>query len=790
MRGKSFIFAILASIQVFAQQVPGRYIVELDDAPAATQLLQQGRAARFQDAEFLARAQAIQRRQAVLQASLEAEGAEVLASTHVVTNTLIVRMPDSRIDRLTSKSGVYRVHAVDLYKPTLDHALPLIHVPEALAQIGGINNAGVGIRIGIIDTGIDVTHPGFQDPSLAMPQGFPRANKDSDLGYTNSKIIVARSYHAASSLTDTSIPRDDVGHGTGVAMVAAGASNTGIYGLITGVAPKAYLGNYKVFPDPNSGAPTDLILRAIDDAVADGMDVINLSLGLFPAARPSQDILVTAVENAVAAGVLVTVAAGNDGSDPNTISSPATAPDAISVGSTRNDRVFAASVTIAGGSPIVALPGDGPNSPAPIAGRLADVARLDPTGLACSGLPAGSLSGTVALVLRGICTFEQKLNTVQQAGAIAAVIYTDAARPDAINMAVGQASLPAAMVSYADGVALKQQLNSGSLTATLDFVLRPLYVTPYRLSGFSSRGPNTDNGIKPDLLAPGDSISTAKPISNGRSGSGYVVESGTSFSAPMVAGAAAILKAARPGLTAQQYRSLLINSASTVVTDSGTQLAVEQEGAGLLNVFSALNETVAVNPASVAFGIASGSASAIARTVTITNVGTVPDTFHILVQPYPTSISAPRVSIDTIQLDPGQSQDVAVQLVAGNFNSGADQGVITIQGDQGPVAASVPYWYGAPSQTPSYLTILRTPGSASAGSRQTIIFRATDAEGIPVNASPTVTFTSGNGAVLSVASADAQFPGAYNAIVRLGSGQNVIHIEVNGLSTDVTITAN
>ena len=789
-RGKYFFFAILAAAQLFAQQVPGRYIVELDGAPAATQAIRQGHPARVEDAEFRARAQAVQRQQATVRPYLEEEGAEVVASTQVVTNTLIVRIADDRVDRIAAKPGVFRVHLVQLYKPILDHALPLIRVPDALAQIGGMSNAGAGIRIGIIDTGIDVTHPGFQDPTLPAPQGFPRANKNSDLGYTNSKIIVARSYQVGGSTTDTSIPRDDAGHGTGVAMIAAGVSNTGPFGSITGVAPKAYLGNYKVFPDPSSGAPTDLILKAIDDAVADGMDVINLSLGLFPAPRPSQDILVNAIENAVAAGVLVTVAAGNDGSDPNTISTPATAPTAISVGSTPNDRVFAGTLSSAGNSPVVALPGDGPNSPVPITGPLADVAQFDPTGLACAGLPSSSLTGTVALILRGICTFEQKLNTAQQAGAIAAVVYTDAARPDAINMAVGQASLPASMVSYTDGVALKQQISAGNVTATLDFKLRPLAVSPYRLSSFSSRGPNTDNGIKPDLVAPGDSISTARPISNGTSGSGYAVVAGTSFSTPMVAGAAALLKAARPGLTTQQYRSLLINSAATVIQDLGTELPVEYEGAGLLNVFSALNETVAANPATVAFGIGSGSTNAIARTVTITNVGTATDTFRILVQPRAGSGPAPVISADTFQLDPGQSQDVAVQLAPANFNAGADQGVLMIRGDRGPVAASVPYWYGVPSQTPAYLTILRAPATANAGSRQTIIVRATDAEGIPVNTAPTVTFTSGEGSVLSVSSADAQFPGAYSAIVRLGNGQNVIHIDVSGFSRDITIAAN
>lgn len=775
MRGRYLVFAILASIQLTAQEVPGRYIVELEGAPAAASSL----------TGLRARAQAIQRQQQAVRTALENEGAEIVASTHVVTNTLVVQIADDRAGRLASKPGVYRVHPVHIYKTNLDRALPLLKVPDAWAQIGGVNNAGLGIRIGIIDTGIDFKHPGFQDGSLPVPQGFPRANKDSDLAFTNNKIIVARSYRTGNAAVDTSVPRDDAGHGTSVAMIAAGGSNTGPFGLITGVAPKAYLGNYKVFPNPAGGAPTDLILKAIDDAVADGMDVINLSLGLFPAPRPSDDILVSAVENAMSAGVLVVIAAGNDGSDPNTISSPATAPSVISVGSIPNDRVFAGSIRAGNNAPVAALPGDGRNSQVPISGPLTDVAQIDPTGLVCAALPAGSLSGAIALVLRGVCTFEQKLNAAQQAGAIAAVIYTDASRPDAINMSVGQASLPALMVSYPDGVALKQQLSSGSVTATLDFSLGPVGVSPYRLSSFSSRGPNTDNGIKPDLVAPGGSISTARPTDAGS----YSVASGTSFSTPMVTGAAALLKAARPGLTARQYRSLLINSASTLVTDSGAVLPVEQEGAGLLNVLAAVNGTVAANPASISFGIAADDGS-ITKTVRMTNVGATSDVFRILVQPYSGTGSAPVVSLDAVSLDPGQSQEVQVQLATRGLNAGAFQGVLQIQGDHSSVAANVPYWYGVPSQTAQYLTILRAPTTGTAGSTQTITFRATDAEGIPVTVTPTVSFTSGDGSVVGVASADAQFPGAYSAIVRLGAGQNVIHIDVNGFSRDLTIPAN
>src|SRR5205085_1600502 len=217
------------------------------------------------------------------------------------------------------------------------------------------------------------------------------------------------------------------------------------------------------------------------------------------------------------------------------------------------------------GTILLAIPGDGASPSAPVSAALMDVAQLDPTGLACQALPRGSLSGSTALILRGTCNFEDKINFAQQAGAVAAIIYTDAARPDPINMSVGAATLPATMVGYDTGVNLKQQLAAGKVVATLVFTLGAVGVNANRLSSSSSAGPNTDYGIKPDLVAVGTSIYTAKPSNAGTAGSGgYVVESGTSFSSPMVAGAAALLKAARPGLSAAQYRSLLINSATSL----------------------------------------------------------------------------------------------------------------------------------------------------------------------------------------------------------------------------------
>ena len=191
-----------------------------------------------------------------------------------------------------------QVFPVRLYKKLLDRAALLQKAPAAWDTVGGWENAGAGIKIGIIDSGIDVSHPAFLDVGFTMPDGFPRVNKDTDNRYTNKKVIVARNYDTAVSASAA----DRDGHGTAVAMIAAGTRNTAPRATITGIAPKAYLGSYKVFPDNQDGAPTSYLLKAIDDAVADGMDVINLSLGGFPAERFESDPVAQAVENATRAG--------------------------------------------------------------------------------------------------------------------------------------------------------------------------------------------------------------------------------------------------------------------------------------------------------------------------------------------------------------------------------------------------------------------------------------------------------------------------------------------------------
>jgi subtilisin family serine protease len=768
--------------------------------PVSEHMARQGRSGRaaMRSAAAASHRAMVRAGQQQLRRLLEARRGVVLGSVDTVANALFVQAADGSAADLASLPGVKRVHPVRMMHMVLDRAVVLHRVTDAWNRIGA-DTAGAGVKIAIIDSGIDSGHAGFQDPSLSPPDlTFPRATDAADLAYTNNKIIVARSYVSMLPNRDPDLSaRDRFGHGTALAMVAAGVRNAGPLATITGVAPKAYLGNYKVFGTPgfNDGASDDAILKALDDAVADGMDIINLSLGGDLAPRLEDDLDAQAVERAVQAGVIVVVAAGNNGPDLNTISSPATAHSAISVGATTNDRTFAASVEVPGLASFTALVGDMPAPAAPVTGAIADVASLDGSGLACGALPPDSLAGKVALILRGTCTFETKANNVQRAGAVAALIYAAADAPGPISMALGAATLPAEMISYGDGAVIRQSLASQPLTATLRFALGAVPVAANRLTDFSAAGPNVDLGIKPDLTAVGGDIYVATQSFDPRGDmydpSGYILVDGTSFSTPLVAGAAALLKAARPGLTVDQYRSLLIDTAAAAEDRTGASAAVQQTGGGLLDADAALTSTVAANPVSLSLG-AGGGTAALTKTLTLTNLGNNDETFTITVQPR-TGGAAPEISNSTVPLAPGASAAVAVTLNLSGAEPGAYEGYLAISGSASGTAAKVPYWYAAASGTPALVSVLDSTAGGRRGRtlRDAILFRLIESSGInAAGTQPEVTVVSGGGSVVGVHSYDSDVPGLFGVDVQLGlnAGINVFRIQAGGAVTEVSIS--
>ena len=793
-----FALFLFCTFLAHAAIVPNRFIVELTTEPLADRLSAGGARISLSSAAAVSHRARILREQAQLRVSLRQAGAQVLESLDTVANALLVRTTDENPQPWANLPNVLRVTPVHTVPLVLDRAVVVNRIVDAWAQLGGPANAGRGMKVAILDTGVDIGHPGFQNSPLTVPEGFPLVNADSDTVYTNNKVIVARSYVSLlphRDLDDSA--RDHVGHGTALAMIAAGETAAGPAATITGVASGAWIGSYKVFGSPgiNDGAGDDAVLKALDDAVKDGMDVVNLSLGSNVATRFGDDVLVQGVERATAAGVLVVIASGNNGTGATTVSSPGTAPDAITVGAQMNDRVFAATVQLVGFSPFLALPGNGPTPSGPVTNAFVDVQTLDGSGLACDPLPAGSLTNRIALILRGDCQFAIKLNNAAAAGASAGVVYATSASPNPTSMDVGSAILPAEMISNADGLALKQAIAQGAAnSATASFTRMPVRVDANRLADFSGTGPNVDSSIKPDLLAVGENyyVATQSFDSKGDmySANGYSLVGGTSFSAPTVAGAAALLKSARPGLTTAQYRSLLINS-STAVKSGTVQLGVQQAGAGSLNAGSALLATTAVYPTSLGFG-AGGAFPQGSLNLKITNVGTAADTFTLRASPTGTSPAA-AISTGSLVLNPGASGTVSVSFTGSNLAAGAYEGVILVAGANGSVESRVPYWYGVQSTTPALITKLRLLASAKHDSKQrdAILFRVIDAAGLPITeVKPTATVTAGDGTITSLISLDSVSPGLFSLSVQLGplAGTNIFQIQAGDIVASFKIT--
>ncbi|HVW85610.1 MAG TPA: S8 family serine peptidase, partial [Bryobacteraceae bacterium] len=531
----------------------------LQDPPVATRF-----ASRFtvNSSQAAAYRRQIEDRQAIIKRDLQSRRFSVTGSTSVLLNAIFVNAPANRVDELRAISGVAAVRPMRRFRPLLNRATQLLNAPMAWQKLGGPSNAGAGIKIAILDSGIDQNHPAFQDPNLPMPAGFPKCTDGhpEDCAYTNNKVIVARSYvrlvsagsdpknPSADSLPDDYSPRDRDGHGTGVASSAAavsvtvpGVSATGTALNIQGVAPKAYLGNYKIAGSPGVAefATDQTLIQAVEDAVMDGMDVITTSWGSNAVSDFASDPTAAAFEAAAKTGAVVLAAAGNAGEDAavypsfNTISSPSNAPDVISVGATENSHVLLPSVSvISSGAPaglkgIPAQPSDAYNYPSSNgvnSGPLVDVTTLGDDGLACAPLPANSLIGSFALVERGTCTFATKAANVQSAGGIGLIIYwADSSSVTPIT-GLGQNNPrdanfigPAVSISNSAGVLLKNYLeanpgqrvsiDAGGMEMDISawsqqYGFSPT-VTSNMLVGFSSTGPTPDGQMKPDAVAVG-----------------------------------------------------------------------------------------------------------------------------------------------------------------------------------------------------------------------------------------------------------------------------------------------
>ena len=624
--------------------------------------------------------------------------------TDVVLHTLIGRLPEENLEAAGAIPGVLEVRPVRTYRPLLDAAVPLIKANAAWVGLGGEERAGRGARIAIIDSGIDVSHPMLQDPRLELPAGFPKGERE----FTNSKVIVARNYLAL--LGDPRDPPDAMdreGHGTFVAAIAAGRRALAPYGEVVGVAPAAQLGSYRIFGSPlGLGQTTDaVVIAAINDAVSDGMNVINLSIGGSFLDLPSEEPVPKAVEAATRAGVAVVAAAGNEGDELATISEPANSQAAIAVGASNNARVFANPLRVLGAASIpdrLQRLGAVPALSVTVSQVIGPAPLLRPVGNGCRALvPPEDARSKIAIVDDGSCSSSTKARYLADAGTLAAVIYRrDDEDPAAVVLTAPP--LPVFQLSREDGEALANFLAATpGLQAAIDPGIRAFPVTPDRIPAYSSRGPSNDMELKPDLVAPGTAIYSAVQINDALgilySPTQFGVSEGTSFSTAFVSGAVALLKQTHPTWSPAQLRSAVVNSALATATEGGKSAAILACGAGRLEVERALKASAVFEPVGLSFGASLlREPVKVERALRITNLSSNAESYAIEVVPQ-SNLAGASVTIEpaaTEPVSPGGSATVRATFrgPSGVAGKASTDGRLRVRALGTGVEYLLPYW--------------------------------------------------------------------------------------------------
>jgi minor extracellular serine protease Vpr len=610
--------------------------------------------------------------------------AQVTSEYDISVNAVAVKLNGESLSTIQAAPQVRSAQYQSVYRPAAaDPDLSLISAVQAWDKAGGSAGpgAGAGVKVAIVDTGIDVTHPCFADA------GYPATQQLGDKRFTNNKVVVAKVFNNNAGVNNYT-PEALQEHGTHVAGTVACNYNTpanvaGVpipYGM-SGVAPRATLGNYNVFPGSVTNARSEDILNALEAAYADGFDVANMSLG--GGAHGAQDLLTVAVDDLDQANMVVAVAAGNSGPGHYTVGSPGSAARALTAGASTVPHFIGTPVTVGGSSYGAALGAFGKvtSDTTALLGVVTSAPTDPATGLAtaCSALPAGSLTGKIALISRGGCTFSQKIRSAQDAGATIVLVVNNVGG-DPIAMGLGgipnEPTVPAYQLSLADGLQVKGH-NGEAITVGAN----PAYFSTSNadlMAGFSSQGPtDVDFRVKPDVVAPGVNVLSSIPHQFCPAAPCFAFFQGTSMATPHLAGSAAVVKSQHPDWTAAQIRSAIVNTADQGVLKTFTGAAKATDvniiGSGRENLLSAVNATAALDPVSTSFGaVPSGSGQTRTATITITNVSGAAKTYSLSVGPASGSGVSYSVSTSSVTLGAGESATVTVTMNADKAAGGGD----------------------------------------------------------------------------------------------------------------------
>src|SRR5882672_9903489 len=480
--------------------------------------------------------------------------AQVTGEFDLALNAVAVRLNGEALSTLAAAPMVRRVEYQGVYYPMItDPDLSIISAVDAWNRAGGAASAGEGVKVAVVDSGIDVKHPCFDDTGYAGKTRF------GDPRFTNNKVIAARVFNNKTPSSGFTAEAID-SHGTHVAGTIGcnhdtPATVSGVtipYG-ISGVAPRALLGNYNV-ESPGSAA------RALTAGA-------------------------TTVPHFVGAPVSVS---------------------ANSFGAASGEFAVVSS-----------------NLTAPLGVVLTPTGALN---TACTPLTV-SLTGRIALIARGICTFSAKIRNAQNAGA-PAVLVANNVQGDPVAMAsdgtAAQPTAPAYMVSLSAGIALKGfNGQSSTISAALEYFLT---TSVDFQAGFSSQGPtDVDFRIKPDVMAPGVNVLSSIPVSFCGGNPCFAFFQGTSMATPHLAGSAAVVRQQHPDWSAAQIRSAVVNTADRGVVKTFDTGVIASDpnviGSGRENLLAAVESQLAIDPVSVSFGaVPSGSGQSKTFALTLTNL--------------------------------------------------------------------------------------------------------------------------------------------------------------------------
>ncbi len=601
-------------------------------------------------------------KQAQVISAAQALGAQVVAQMTNASNGVLMSIDANQVSALSRLADVQSVMVVE------DSTLTL---PDVTAYVGAtaLHNrtpsvSGAGVRIAVLDSGIDFTHRNLGGPgtvaayqtaygSTAAPTTCgPTAANTSTPTWTSKVIggfdfVGERWPNTSAVLEPDPNPIDCQGHGSNVADIAAGLSADGTW---KGMAPGAQLLAVKVCSAVSTSCSGLAIVQGLDYVLdpnrdgdlSDAVEVVNMSLGANYGQRENPSVLSS--QNVIAFGTVVVASAGNGGDNPFINGSPSSAPEAIAVAQTQVPGQF--------GFPLITTPG-GTNTNTtyqtwsnPITADITGTLAVDPnttltgatTGAGCSPYPAGSFTGRVVLIRRNGCAVSIKTANATNAGAVAVIIDDNvaAAEPPSFSFGGGGTVYNTTLVvTQAAGNALRAAAAAGSVSATVSFSGR-ISLNGSMVST-SSRGPNPGYGaIKPDIGAPGASVSLQVGT-----GTGTRVFGGTSGAAPVVAGAAAQLLQTAPDLAPHEVKARLMGAADNNILTNPTFLPgvlapITRIGAGELRIDKAVDQGTAMwestSPGanSLSFGYQATSGPRVLRKrVVVRNYGSAAKTYSI-----------------------------------------------------------------------------------------------------------------------------------------------------------------